>query len=60
MDWTQWFIKLLPNLVASVTPDLRKRLVEFAKQFRADCKKTENPWDDFLAALICSMLGIDG
>jgi len=60
MDWSKWFMKLLPNLIASVSSPLRKSLVDFAKSFREEAKKTENPWDDFLAALICSMLGIDG
>lgn len=60
MNWSAWFMKLLPNLIASVTPELRKSLMEFAKQFRVDCKKTENPWDDFLADVICWALGVDG
>jgi len=60
MNWTKWLLRLLPNLVASVSPELRQRLVEFAKQFRADAKKTKNPWDDFAADVICWALGIDG
>lgn len=60
MDWTAWLLRLLPNLIASISPQLRAALVKFAKDFREDCKKTENPWDDFLADLICYVLGIDG
>lgn len=60
MDWSKWFLQLLPNLIASVSAPLREQLVTFAKKFKADAAKTENPWDDFLAALICTMLGIDG
>ncbi len=60
MDWTKWLFKLLPNLVASVTPTLREDMVKFAKKFRDDAKKTPNPWDDFAADAICWALGIDG
>ncbi len=60
MDWSKWFLQLLPNLIASVSAPLRQQLVTFAKKFKEDAAKTENPWDDFLAALICTMLGIDG
>lgn len=60
MNWTKWLLRLLPNLVASITPALREQLVKFAKQFREEAKKTENPWDDFAADVICWTLGIDG
>lgn len=60
MDWTQWLMRLLPNLVASVSQPLREELVTFAKNFKVKAAKTENPWDDFAAAVICWALGIDG
>lgn len=60
MDWTFWLLKLLPNLVASVSPDLRQELITFVKNFKAKTKKTDNPWDDFAAAIMCWVLGIDG
>ncbi len=60
MDWTKWLFKLLPNLIASISAPLRKALMDFAKQFREDAKKTENPWDDFAADIMCWILGIDG
>ena len=60
MDWMKWMLKLMPNLVASTSPPLREQLVKFAKQFREDAKKTANPWDDFVADIICWALGIDG
>lgn len=53
-------LKLLPNLVASISAPLREQLVKFAKQFREDAKKTPNPWDDFAADVICFVVGIDG
>lgn len=53
-------LKLLPNLVASISAPLRTELVSFAKKFREDAKKTTNPWDDFAADIICFVLGVDG
>jgi len=60
MDWNKWLMRLLPNLVASITPALREQLIKFAKQFREDAKKTANPWDDFAADAICWVVGVDG
>jgi len=59
MDWTKWLLRLLPNLVASISGPLRAELVAFAKKFRDDAKKTTNPWDDLAAEFICYVLGID-
>jgi len=60
MDWKKWILKLLPNLVASISGPLRAELVTFAKGFREKAKKTDNPWDDFAADVLCWALGIDG
>ncbi|MBA7541934.1 hypothetical protein ES705_34250 [subsurface metagenome] len=60
MDWTKWMLRLLPNLLASVSAPLRQEMVKFAKNFRVEAAKTENPWDDFAADVICWVLGIDG
>ena len=60
MNWTSWLLRLLPNLVASISPDLRQEIVKFAKNFKIAAAKTENPWDDFAAAILSWVLGIDG
>lgn len=60
MDWTAWLLKLLPNLVASISEPLRKLIVDFAIDFRVRAKKTPNPWDDFAADVLCWVVGIDG
>ena len=60
MDWTYWLLRMLPNLMASTSPDLRKMLVDFVKTFKETARKTENPWDDFIAAVLCWATGIDG
>ncbi len=54
-----WLIKLLTWLLPLVTPELRKRLEEFARQFRIDAKKTENKADDILADILCWFLAIE-
>lgn len=54
-----WLIKLLVLVLPLVTPELRDKLVEFAKSFREDAKATDNPLDDVLAAILCGLLGID-
>ncbi|MBA7622226.1 hypothetical protein ES703_29600 [subsurface metagenome] len=59
MDWTKWLLKLLPNLVASISAPLRTELIKFAKNWREEAKKTDNPWDDFAADVFCWVLGID-
>ncbi|MBA7690014.1 hypothetical protein ES703_98533 [subsurface metagenome] len=59
MNWQKWLLRLLPNLVASISAPLRQKLIQFAKEFRAEAKKTENPWDDFAADVLCWALGID-
>ena len=60
MNWAQWLLKLLPNLIASISEPLRKELVTFAVSFRESAKKTANPWDDFAADVICWVLGVNG
>ncbi len=60
MNWQKWLLRLLPNLVASISGPLRTDLVNFAKEFRIKAKKTPNPWDDFAADVMCWALGVDG
>ena len=60
MDWVKWLLILLPNLLASTSPDLRRMLTDFAKTFKEAAKKTANPWDDFIAELICWATGVNG
>ncbi|NVM23075.1 MAG: hypothetical protein HWN68_14990 [Desulfobacterales bacterium] len=59
MNWTAWMMRLMPNLVASVSPPLRTKLVNFAKSFYDDAKKSENPWDHFIAEVINWAVGIN-
>jgi len=60
MDWAAWLLKLLPNLLASISAPLRKSMVDFVKQFQEEAKKTDNPWDDFAAAVLAWLIGLDG
>lgn len=53
-----WMIRLLQMVLAAISGPLRQDLIKFAEAFRAKAKQTENPWDDFLADIICWLLGI--
>ena len=54
----KWFFTLLMQVLGAMTPQLRKTLEAFAKDFREQARKTPNPWDDLLADVICSLLGV--
>lgn len=54
----QWWLRLLAMVLAAISGPLRQDLIKFAEEFRAKAKKTENPWDDFLADIICWLLGM--
>ena len=59
MNWTYWLMFLLPNVVASISPELRQELITFAKNFKAAAQKTKNPWDDLASAILSWLLGIN-
>lgn len=40
------------------TPEIAAELKRFARDFREKAKKTENPWDDVAADLLCFVLGV--
>ena len=54
-----WLIGLLRQILGVVSGPLRDTLVNFAKSFRASARKTENPWDDVLADIICWLLQVE-
>lgn len=55
---TNWAIRLAGLVLAAISGPLRESLIEFATDFRAEALKTENPWDDYAADIICWLLGI--
>lgn len=58
MNWKEFLNRLVLQILGSISENLLAGLKEFAIKFRADARKTANPWDDVLADLICGMLGI--
>lgn len=60
MNWSTWVMKLLPNLIASVDPPLRQKLIAFAKEFHEAAGKTANPWNHFVAEVIAWAVGLNG
>jgi len=51
--------KLLPVILTVVSPEIKKAIQEFASKLAVDAKKTPNPWDDVLAAILQSIVGSD-
>jgi len=55
---SSWILRLLPLILQAISEPLRNELVKFAKKFREDARKTPNPWDDFIADIICWLLQV--
>jgi len=62
INWT-WIINLLVlalgPLLRIVTDSLREELEDFLKAYYVKARETANPWDDFLADVLCRALKID-
>lgn len=55
----EWIVKLIMNVLSNVSEPSRVELVNFAKNFRQHVQEKQNPYDDFLASIICWILNID-
>lgn len=49
---TDFLIRLLRMILQLVTPELRKLLCDFLREFEVKAKKTPNPVDDLLAEVL--------
>ena len=56
---SNWLFRLLMLALAALSAPLREALVKFAKEFREKARKTENPWDDLVADILCWLLQVD-
>lgn len=56
---SKWLLKLLPLIMKALSGPIRAELVNFAKGFRVKAKATDNPWDDFVADILCWLLMIE-
>lgn len=54
----KWWIRLLAMILGAISGPMREDLITFAKAFREKARQTKNPWDDFLADIICWAIGI--
>lgn len=49
---TKLLVRLLPMILSVVSPEIKQALVEFLDLMEERAKKTANPWDDMLVALL--------
>lgn len=52
----EWIFRLILLVVTMLSPEIRKSLETLLNQLEADAKKTANPWDDILIAMLRSLL----
>ena len=51
---------VLAQLLGAVTPTIMVTARTLAVTLRDKARKTDNPWDDVLADLLCGLLSVDG
>jgi hypothetical protein len=51
-----WLAKLLGQVLAMVTPEIKASLHAWVETERAKAAKTDNPWDDILFGFLDAML----
>ncbi|MBA7546028.1 hypothetical protein ES705_38411 [subsurface metagenome] len=52
----EWLLRLIGMIVNVASPELRKVLEEWLTNLETQAKKTSNPWDDILVAMLKSLL----
>ena len=52
----EWILRLIGLIVGVASPELRKVLEDLITTLEAQAKKTANPWDDILVALLKTLL----
>jgi len=52
----EWILRLIGLIVGVASPELRKVLEDWITTLEAQAKKTANPWDDILVALLKTLL----
>jgi len=53
-----WIATLLGQVVAQMSPEIRKGMVEFVNKLEAQAKATPNPWDDIFVGIVKFVLVI--
>ena len=52
----EWILRLIGLVVTVASPELRAMLTEWLQTLEANAKKTANPWDDILVAMLKTLL----
>ncbi len=52
----EWILRLISLVVTVASPELRKILEDWLSTLEAQAKKTANPWDDILVAMLKTIL----
>ncbi len=52
----EWILRLIALIVGVASPEIRKMLEQWLNQLEAQAKKTANPWDDVLVALLKTLI----
>lgn len=47
-----WIFKLIALVIGVVTPEIRTGVTELLDKLEEKAKKTANPWDDILVAML--------
>lgn len=49
---SDWIFRILVLVIGVVSPEIRTGVTELLDKLEAQAKKTANPWDDILVALL--------
>lgn len=52
----EWIFRLIGLVVTVASPELRKSLEQWLNILEENAKKTANPWDDILVAMLKTLL----
>lgn len=54
----EWMFRLISLILGVISEPMRAELIKFALAFRDQARQTSNPWDDYVADIICWLIGI--
>ena len=52
----EWILRLIGLVVNVASPELRKLIEQWLTNLESQAKKTANPWDDVLVAMLKTVL----
>jgi len=54
--WEGLIAKLVPLIINTISPELKRLLCDFCSSLEAKARTTSNPWDDILAQVLKGIL----